>query len=81
MARFIDYRAENQVEEVMLDYKTEIRREMAEHREDNHMQIEHHFREYHHMNWMSNRQAYYPYNGLKDLDSKYLDSHLVKPKA
>ena len=37
LARFIDYRVENRCEEELLDYKTEIRIELAEHREDNYM--------------------------------------------
>ena len=35
------------VEEVILDHKDEIRRSLAEQREDNYMQIEHHFKEFH----------------------------------
>lgn len=43
----------------MVDFKTEIRRELAEHREDNHMQIEHHFREFHHKKWVDYRYSAY----------------------
>ena len=46
----------------MLDYMTEIRRDLAEHREDNYMQIEHHFREFHNLKWIHTKHAYYPYH-------------------
>ena len=74
LARFVEYRVEKQIEDAMLDYKTEIRRELAEHREDNHMQIEHHFREFHHHKWVNSRQSYYPWHGFSG-DKEYYDPH------
>ena len=47
LAKFIDYRVEMKVEDAILDHKDEIRRSLAEQREDNYMQIEHHFKEFH----------------------------------
>ena len=37
LAKFIDYRVSKKVEEVILDHKDEIRRSLAEQREDNYM--------------------------------------------
>lgn len=70
LATFVNHRVELQVEEEMLDHKTEIRRELAEHREDNHMQIEHHFREFHHRRWVDYRH-YQPW-ARKEFDEDYM---------
>ena len=83
LAKFVDYRVENQVEDQMIDYKTEIRRELAEHREDNYMQIEHHFKEFHHKRWVTDKHFYhpYPYNNqeLFTDPKNAFDSSIVKP--
>ena len=62
LAKFIEHRVNHQVEAEMLDFKTEIWRELSEHREDNHMQIEHHFREFHHRRWVDFRYLGHPWH-------------------
>ena len=71
LAKFIGHRVNLQVEEEMLDFKTEIRRELESNREDNHMQIEHHFREFHHKKWVNFRYT----------DSHYWNPHRAGPEG
>jgi hypothetical protein len=44
LAKFIDYRIENQLAIQMTDFKDSLRREIDEHRQDSYLQIEHMYR-------------------------------------
>ena len=44
LAKFIDYRIENQMNLQMADFKDSLRREIDQHRQDSYFQIEHYYR-------------------------------------